>query len=249
MSHGVHLSKDMSLKTQEEREHMDRISYASMIGFIMHTMLCTRPDVSHALSITSRYQVNPGEKHWMAVKNIFKYLRRTKDMFLVYGETELIVWGYTDSNFLSDRDDLKSQSGYVFILNGGAVSWKSSKQEMTVDSTMEAKYIVASDAAKEAIWIKKFVNELGVVPSIADPVHLYCDNNGAIAQAKEPRSHQRSKHVLKKYHVIREIIYRNNVKIERVPTEDNVADPLTKVLPQQKHDGHAKSLGIRYMGD
>ena len=120
---------------------------------------------------------------------------------------------------------------------------------MTVDSTIEAEYIVASDAAKEAIWIKKFVNQLGVVPSIADPVHLYCDSNGAIAQAKELRSHQRSKHVLRKYHVIREIIGRNDVKIERVPTEDNIADPLTKALPQQKHDGHAKSLDIRYMGD
>ena len=120
---------------------------------------------------------------------------------------------------------------------------------MIADSTIEVEYIAVSDAAKEAVQIKKFVNELGVVPSIADPVHLYCDNNGAIAQAKEPRSHQRSKHVLRKYHVIREIICRNDMKIERVTTEDNIADPLTKALPQQKHDGHAESLGIRYMGD
>ena len=118
----------------------------------------------------------------------------------------------------------------MFILNGGADSWKSSKQETTADSTTEAEYIAASDAAKEAIWIKKFINELGVVSSIADPIHLYCDNNGAIAQAKESRSHQRSKHVLRKYHVIREIIFKNDIKIERVPYEDNVADPSTKAL-------------------
>ena len=78
---------------------------------------------------------------------------------------------------------------------------------MIVDYTTEGEYITASDAAKEAIWIQKFINELGVVPNIADPVHLYCDNNGTIAQAKEPRSHQRSKHVLRKYHIIREIIF------------------------------------------
>ena len=88
-----------------------------------------------------------------------------------------------------------------------------------------------------------------MVPSIADPVHLYCDNNGAIAQAKEPRSHQRSKHVLRKYHVIREIICRNDVKIERVPIEDNIADPLTKPLPQSKHDYHTRGMGIRYLAD
>ena len=79
---------------------------------------------------------------------------------------------------------------------------------------MEAEYIIASNAAKEAIWIKKFITELGVVPSIVDPILLYYDNNVAIAQAKEPRSHQRSKHVLHRYHVIRKIIIRNDVKIE-----------------------------------
>ena len=120
---------------------------------------------------------------------------------------------------------------------------------MIADSTIEVEYITTSAAAKEVIWIKKFINELGVVFSIADLVYLYCDNNGAIAQAKEPRSHQRSKHVLRKHHVIRKIIFRNDIKIERVPTEDNVADPLTKALSQQKHDGHAESFGIRYMGD
>ena len=91
MSHEVHLSKDMCLRTHKEREHMDRIPYASMIGSIMYVMLCMRPDVSHALSITSRYQANLGEKHWMAIKNILKYLSKTMDVFLIYGGPELIV--------------------------------------------------------------------------------------------------------------------------------------------------------------
>ena len=77
----------------------------------------------------------------------------------------------------------------------------------------------ASEAAKEEVWIKKFNTELGVVPSIVHPILLYCDNNGAIAQAKEPQSHQRSKNVLRRYHLIREIIGRNDVKIEKIPTD------------------------------
>ncbi|XP_038697978.1 secreted RxLR effector protein 161-like [Tripterygium wilfordii] len=229
---------------------MSKIPYASAIGSIMYAMVCTRPDVSYALSVTSRYQGNPGECHWMAVKTILKYLRRTKDMFLVYGgEEELRVKGYTDASFQSDKDNFRSQSGYVFCLNGGAVSWKSSKQETVADSTTESEYIAASDAAKEAVWIKKFIAELEVVPSIADPIELYCDNNGAIAQAKEPRSHQRSKHILRRFHLIREIINRGDVKICRVSTNENIADPLTKPLTQQKHDQHNNSLGIRYMSD
>ncbi|KAL4285292.1 hypothetical protein GQ457_16G014520 [Hibiscus cannabinus] len=148
--------------------------------------------------------------HWTSVKNILKYLRRTKDAFLVYGgEEELGIKGYTD---------------------------KSSKQDTVADSTIEAEYIAASEAAKEAVWIKKFISELGVVPSISNVVELYCDNIGAIAQAKESRSHQRSKHILRRLHLIQEIIDRGDVEICKVHTNNNIADPLTKPLAQQKHD-------------
>ena len=87
---------------------MNPIPYASDIGSIMYAMLCTRPDVSYALSVTSRYQSNPGIGHWVAVKNILKYLRRTKDVFLIYGDGDLIVNRYSDASFQSDRDDSKS---------------------------------------------------------------------------------------------------------------------------------------------
>ena len=90
---------------------------------------------------------------------------------------------------------------------------------------------------------------MGVVPSITNPVDVYCDNNGAITQAKEPRSHQQSQHILRRFHLIHEIIKRGDVKICRVHTDDNVADPLTKPLPQSKHDGHTRSIGIRFMPD
>ena len=160
---------------------MTMISYASAIRSIMYAMLCSRPDVSYDMSVTNRYQSDPDMGHWVAVKNILKYLRRTKDVFLIYRDVDLIVNGYIDASFQSDKDDSKSQSGYVFTLNGGAVSWKSSKQETIADSTTESEYIVASKAAKEAVWIKKFITELRVVPSIVHPILLYCDNNGAIA--------------------------------------------------------------------
>jgi hypothetical protein len=88
-----------------------------------------------------------------------------------------------------------------------------------------------------------------VVPLASEPISLLCDNNGAIAHAKEPRSHQRSKHVLRRYHLIREIIHRGDVKVEKVSSEDNIADPLTKTLPQHKFDAHVHKSGIRYCYD
>ena len=105
----------------------------------MYVMLYTQPDIILAVSVTSRYQSNPGKEHWIAVKNILKYLRRTKDSFLIFGGGfELRVKGYTDSDFMSDLDDRKSMLGYVFIYNGSAVSWKSFKQPIIADSTTEA---------------------------------------------------------------------------------------------------------------
>jgi hypothetical protein len=128
MSHCIHLSKSQCPLTTDEQKLMSRIPYASTIRSIMYAMICTCSDISYAHSVTSRYQSDPGEGHWTAVKNVFKYLRRTKDMFLVYGgEEELVVTGYTDASFQTDQDNSKSQSGCIFTINGGAVSWKSSK--------------------------------------------------------------------------------------------------------------------------
>ena len=148
------------------------------------------------------------------MKNILKYLRRTKDIFLIYGRSDLKLDGYSDSSFQSDPDDSKSISGYVFTLNSGAVSWKSSKQQTVADSTTEAEYIAASEAAMKAVWMKKFITKLDVVSEIENPVPLYCDNTGAVAQAKEPRSHHKSKHILRCFHLVREIIKRQDVIIE-----------------------------------
>ncbi|KAK1608428.1 hypothetical protein QYE76_032101 [Lolium multiflorum] len=243
---GKVLSKTQGPATAEERERMSQIPYASAVGSIMYAMLCTRPDIAHAVSLTSRYQSDPGMEHWTAVKNILKYLKRTKDMFLCYGgDQELVVTSYTDASWNTDPDDSKSQSGYVFILNGAAVSWASSKQCTVAKSSTESEYIAASEASSEAVWMKRFIVELGVVPSALDPLVIYCDNMGAIANAQEPRSHKRLKHIKLRYHSIREYIEDGEVKICKVHTDLNVADPLTKALPRAKHDQHQNAMGVR----
>ncbi|KAK1628923.1 hypothetical protein QYE76_003238 [Lolium multiflorum] len=242
---GKVLSKTQGPATAEERERMSQIPYASAVGSIMYAMLCTRPDIAHAVSLTSRYQSDPGMEHWTAVKNILKYLKRTKDMFLCYGgDQELVVTSYTDASWNTDPDDSKSQSGYVFILNGAAVSWASSKQCTVAKSSTESEYIAASEASSEAVWMKRFIVELGVVPSALDPFVIYCDNMGAIANAQEPRSHKRLKHIKLRYHSIREYIEDGEVKICKVHTDLNVADPLTKALPRAKHDQHQNAMGV-----
>ena len=152
---GVKLSQTQCPTTVEDREKLKVIPYASAIGSIMYPMLCTRPDVCLAISLAGRYQSNLGVNHWTAVKNIQKYLKRTKDMFPVYGgDTELFLNGYVDASFNTDPDDSKSQTGYVFLLNGIAVSWCSSKQSIMAGSTCEAEYIAALKAANEGVHIR-----------------------------------------------------------------------------------------------
>ena len=127
---------------------------------------------------------------------------------LVYHGDELAPIGYIDSDFQSDADLKKSTSGYVFTLGGAAISWMSIKQSCIADSTMEVEYMVTSEAAKEAVWLKKFLMGLGVIAKAIDPMILYCDNSGAVAQAKEPRNHRKGKHIERKYYLFQEIVQR-----------------------------------------
>ncbi|KAI3767606.1 hypothetical protein L2E82_17859 [Cichorium intybus] len=205
--------------TDEEIAEMSRVPYTSAVGSIMYAMTCTRPDVAFALSM---------------------------NMVLVLGGSDTLrVEGYTDAIFQTDRDSGRSQSGWVFLLNGGAVTWKSSKQETMADSTCESEYIAASEASKEAAWLKNFIGDLGVVPSIQEPLELFCDNEGAVALTKELRDHGKSRHIDRNYYYIRHRVEEGHLLVKRVSSEDNPADPLTKALSRIKHNQHAMSIGLR----
>ncbi|KAL0291284.1 UNVERIFIED_CONTAM: Retrovirus-related Pol polyprotein from transposon RE2 [Sesamum angustifolium] len=138
----------------------------------------------------------------------------------------------------------EQKSGFVFKLNDGVVAWKSSKQDTTADSTTEAEYVAASEAAKEAVWMKNYIQELGVAPSIAKPIVIFCENNRVIAQAKEPKSHHRSKHILRRHHLHRDLVGRGNIRIDRVSSIENIADPLTKPVSQIAHAQHLGKMGF-----
>ncbi|GJT35463.1 zinc finger, CCHC-type containing protein [Tanacetum coccineum] len=145
-----------------------------------YTSIMEKPDYRK-----SRFQQNPSEIHLTAVKTILKYLRNTKDMVFVYGakpEDDLKVSCYTDASFQTDKDDTKSQTGYVFVLNGEAVDWKSAKQNTTAMSSIEAEYIATAEASMEAVWIRKFIDGLGgVMPSNKRPMEMLCDNEPTLA--------------------------------------------------------------------
>ena len=164
---------------------------------------------------------------------------------LVYRCEDLIPIGYIDSDFQLDIDFRKSTSGCVFNLGGGAISWRSVKQSCIVDSTMEAEYVVACEAAKEAVWLKKFIYDLGVVRMEQVPITLFCDNSGAVAQYKDPRNHKKGKYIERKYHIIRDIIAHGDIVVAKIGSANNLANPLTKALPQRTFESHLEGMRVR----
>ena len=120
-------------------------------------------------------------------------------------------------------------------------------QAIIADSTMEAEYVAACEAAKEAVWLKKFLFDLGVVRIEQVPITLFCDNSGAIAQSKDPRNHKKGKHIERKYHIIRDIIVCGDVVVAKIESVNNLANPFTKTLSQKTFESHLESMGVRSM--
>ncbi|GJU55507.1 retrotransposon protein, putative, ty1-copia subclass [Tanacetum coccineum] len=216
MQEKLKLSKSQGASTPADVKGMQNVQYASAMGSIMYVVRCTRPDVAFAQNITSRFQQNP----------------------------ELRVSCYTGAGYLTDADDLKSQTGYVFVLNGGAVDWKSTKRSIFATSSAEAEYIAASDTSKEAVWVRKFIARLRVVPTIKEPIKMYCDNTGAITIANESGITKGARHYRAKVYYLREVIEYGDVKLEKVHTDDNLADPFTKALAFPKHSEHTRNIGM-----
>ena len=206
---------------------MDKLPYASACGSLMYAMIATRPDIAFAVGVVSKYMSNPGKKHQQAIKGIMRYLSHTKSMRLCYGSQDLSVKGYTDSDYAGDLDKRRSTSGYVFMLAGGAVSWRSRLQTCITQSTTEAEYVAATEACKEAVWLGRLVADLGIK---IEMLELHCDSQSAIQLAKNPVFHAKTKHIDVKYHFIREVIDDKQIQLVKVHTKENPADLLTKEL-------------------
>jgi hypothetical protein len=168
------------------------------------------------------------------------------DYCLCFNQDNLQLQGFTDADWQGDLDARKSTSGYLFTLAGGAISWRSKKQDSVALSSMEAEYIAASEAVKEAVWLKDFLSTLKIVDCVKRPTTVYCDNQAALKVSRDPKFHSKSKHIEGRYHYIRDVINRLKlVCLEYLPSTDMVADPLTKPLSQELFSKHVAAMGLR----
>ncbi|GAX86101.1 hypothetical protein CEUSTIGMA_g13514.t1 [Chlamydomonas eustigma] len=184
--------------------------------------------------VLARYMKQPRTLHLKAAMDILKYLAATKLMGIEYGGQRDTFVGYSDSDLgRGCRDDSRSSTGFAFMLNGGALSWRSRLQPTIADSSCEAEFMAAAEAIKEALWFKKLLPNLGVIDE-DEAVKIMCDNESAEAVLRSPRINEVSKHISRKWNFAKESVPLNEVKIEHVSTAKQVADIFTKPLERQK---------------
>jgi hypothetical protein len=241
----VRLSQLQAPSTSLEHARMRNIPYREAIGSLMYASLGTRPDISFAVTTLSRFNSNPGEAHWNAAKRVFRYLKGTRDLWLVYGGVKRVLTGWADADG-SMAEDRRAVTGYAFLINGGAVSWSSKKQEIVSLSTTESEYVAATHAAKEAMWLRSLISQVfgQAANQVTEPTTLFSDNKSAIALSQNLQYHARTKHIDVRYHFIRWIIENGTLRLVYCPTDDMVANTLTKALPSPKAKHFAAKLGL-----
>jgi hypothetical protein len=221
-------------KAQSEEEVLptEQYPFGSLVGSLMYLVGCTRPDLANSVHLLARHMSKPTKPAWDAAMQVLKYLVRTKSYCLTYrGGNGTALIGYTDADWAGDQVKRSSTTGYLFLFAGGAVVWNSQLQHSCAASTQEAEYMAASEAAKQADWLKRLLHELGIT---SGPVRLFIDNQAAELLCENPMLSQRSKHIDIRYHLARHFCLTGVIDLKFVATDLNWSDFLTKPVPKDK---------------
>jgi hypothetical protein len=238
------LSAALCPTTAEEKGMMSKVPYESAVGSLMYLMVCTRPDIAYAMSKVSRYMSNPGKVHWEAVKWILRYLKGTMSTGLLFdarAQKAHVLLGFVDADHAQDLDRRRSTTGFIFTLGGGCISWRSTLQKCVTQSSTEAEYVAAAEAAKEAIWLGRLVTEMGIKH---ERVELHCDSKSALHLAENQRADSRIKHIDVRYHFLREVVEERKLSLLKIEGKENPADALTKVISAEQFVKHKRRLQV-----
>jgi transposase InsO family protein len=232
--------------TEEERWFMKDKPFNSALGACMYAMVGTRPDIAYAIGVLSRYMADPRPEHWNSLIHLLRYLKQTKSQGILFdgmspSPTTLSL--YCDADHASDLSTRRSTTGFVALLAGGAISWRSKRQPHVSSSSTEAEYIALYFASLETVWIRGLLEDIGYKQP--NPTPIFDDSNGAMSLASNPENQTRAKHIDIAYHGTRELIHiKKTIRLCRVDTAYMVADLLTKAVPASKVQYCARGMGI-----
>jgi hypothetical protein len=235
------MSTETKLTKDEESESVDSTKYRGMIGSLLY-LTASRPDIMFSVCLCARFQEDPKTTHLEAVKRIFRYIKGTTHLGLWYPKgTGIDTIVYADSDHAGDYVDRKSTSGICTFVGHCLTSWFSKKQTTLAISTTEAEYVLAGKACQQALWMKQALVDYGIQ---LNDITILCDNKGAIDLIKNPVQHARTKHIEIRHHFLRDNVQKGNISIEKVSSEDNIADILTKPLKREPFNLLRLGLGL-----
>lgn len=231
-------------KVEDEKFLTDNTAYQKLIGSLLYVAVNTRPDIAASVSILSQRVCAPRQEDWNGLKRVVKYLKGTANLKLTLGDKQSneMICGYADANWAEDRFNRKSNSGYIFKVFGGPVSWACRKQNCVALSSTEAEFIALSEACQEAVWIKRLLTEMHL--DIKLPINIFEDNQSCLNLIKEEKLSNRTKHIDTRYNFVKDYIEKKIVSCTYCSTERMVADILTKPLPATKHLKLRKLCGL-----
>lgn len=236
--------QELSPLAHSENSVVSNAPYREAIGSLMYLSIATRPDITFAVNLASRYLEKPTKIHWNAVKRILKYLKGTVDYGIKFDcGQEPIINVYSDADYAGDLDTRRSTTGFVVKFGSSVISWSSQRQQAVALSTTEAEYMAASQAAKEIAWTKTLFKELLSVDGV--PAKLFLDNQGAIHLIKNPVFHKRTKHIDVRYHHLKSQYEDKIFSLEYVTSKQQQADILTKPLPRLTFEYQRSALGVQ----
>jgi hypothetical protein len=224
-------------------EVVDATVYRQLVGLLMY-LVKTRPDIFYVVNQLSQAMVNPTKIFWKVCKHVLRYLKGTYEYGLWYRQmNEVKFHGFTDADWAGNPTDRKNTLGGIFSIESITFSWYNRKQRSVALSSVEAKYMATSQAACEAIWIRKIL--VGLFGSHLDSKMIYCDNQSCIKLSINPVFHDRSKNIDIWYHHLRDYVQRKIMLLQYIPTEDQDADILTKALTKRKFKYHRDRIGVK----
>ena len=179
-----------------------------------------------------------------------RYLQRTKDFMLTYKKSnQLEIIGYSDSDFFGCQDSRRSTTGYIYMLDGGAISYNRAKHTLIASSTMVAEFIACFEASNHGIWLQNFVMWLRIADTIERPLKIFCDNNLTILYSNNNRSSAKSKHIDIKFLIVKERVQSGQLSLQHTGTNSMIANPLTKGVPPKVFHEHTAHMGVVYFQD
>lgn len=250
MRSNLKLSKNDCPSNEEEEKVMKSVPYQRTIGQLIHLMVTSRPESAFAIGQLARFTSNPGPEHWKAVIHLLLYLKGTIDQGVILGgegyETKQKLIAslriYSDSDWASNEDSRKSTTGYAVMLAGGMIMWGSKCQKSVSLSSMEAEYIAIGSAVKEAIWIRRIMNEMLNLQIPSVPIYVVTDSQGAIELANHNSKAPATKHIALRYHFIRDHLNKETICLKHIPGNTNIADIFTKPLPRVAFEKYTNAI-------